>query len=110
MNSNEFEMTLVTGGFYFVAPTLFVPGSDKDAEYLSADDMLKVIGADGDDISRCVRRRSEQANATTYYLKNWQGTQYWRVLCPNSTGSAGTRFLFILKQLIDVTKIRLGLW
>jgi len=113
MLSSEFETKLVQKRCYFVFPSLFVPSANRDAEYLTPDDMLKIMDNNMSDISKCVRKRAEQSGSFSYYIKNTLSTQYWKVVCPISTGAsfnflAGT--MSAVRQLIDTIKVRNGLF
>jgi hypothetical protein len=112
MNATDFEAALLAQGFYFINPSLFVP--EGTATYATPEDFTsKVLSNDADNLSKCIRRRSEQANAMTYYAREQPGTSYFRVNVPTGTGTPGTidvlALKFRLKQICDTIAIRLGI-
>ena len=120
MLANEFEAKLVAVGFYFKKPSVFVPGSDKDAEYYTAEDIMDILVQEGSPATprggfrKMVRKRFETTNTATYYFKDEKMSEYFKVVVPTSI--AGGMWLdifalrFTLKQAGDTIKVRLGMW
>ena len=114
MIAKDFEAKLAAFDAYFVSPTLFVPSANRDAEYCSAEDILKIIDEDGERVSRCIRKRNESSNSISYYIKDTMGVVYWKVVCPTGTGVSGRlidmdALVFMFKQARDTIGVRLGL-
>lgn len=112
MITAEFETTLANKGCYFIRPSLFVPGSNETADYISPEDILLVFEKDGDKLSKCIRRRSEQSNAMTYYARNLWGNGYFRTVVPTGTGAIPiidmVAVRFQVQQFFDTWAMRLG--
>ena len=99
---------------YIEIPQLFVPGSNRDAEYYSPDVFVRILEHDDSGLLRLVRKRSEQSGSKTYYFKDEKQTEYFKVVVPDAaTGSAVFdlhAFKFGIRQFLDTLKIRLGMY
>ena len=100
---------------YIEMPSLFVPGTNKDAEYYAAEAFLRILALDDAGFGRLVRKRSEQSGSKAYYLKDNHGVGYFKIVVPDgATGSGAvldfTAFKSGVRQFLDTLKIRLGLY
>ena len=95
-------------------PSLLVPGANKDAEYYSADAFVRIMARDDVNLTRLVRKRSEQSGSKSYYFKDNLGVGYFKVVVPDAaTGSAVfdvQAFSSGIRQFLDTLKIRLGVY
>ncbi|VVB59070.1 Uncharacterised protein [Candidatus Anstonella stagnisolia] len=95
MNATDFEKQLTDRGFYFENPSLMVAGTDKDAEFYAPEQLIDILiheqtmtGKATGGFKTMVRRRGEGVGQMSYYFKDTQCSEYFKVVCPTgaSTG------------------------
>lgn len=112
MNHLEFENKLTTDyKCWFLHPSAYVPGTDKDATVLdNPDEFLLVFEKEPTQTSKGVKRIAESVGKFTYYANGSRG--YMKTKVPTSTSSAhAIDFLSIwmtLKRIKDTLLFKLG--
>jgi hypothetical protein len=108
------ELLMTTYKHYIEMPQLFVPGSNRDAEYYSPEAFVRILEHDDSGLVRLVRKRSEQSGSKSYYFKDNLGVGYFKIVVPDAaTGSAVFDFQAFgsgIRQFLDTLKIRLGMY
>jgi hypothetical protein len=88
----EFETLLMNKyNCYIIKPTAI--NWTVDSDFVNDGDMISVLDKDGDTISKCVRRRSEQVGKLSYYFRNKVTAQYFKVIM-GITASTGQKKRF----------------
>ena len=116
MTVQDFEAALVGRGFYLESPSVFVPGTNRDTEFYTPTQFLDILshssGTGG--FVPLVRKRSESANASTYYFKDQAGFEYFKVDVPLGTAASSGGFdaiavKFHVCQAFTIFFLRCGL-
>ena len=111
MNSDEFDKVLTEKyKCWLFTPTLFVPGTNKDATIVKPDDFLLIFEKYYASVSTAVRKRSEKYGLWTYYAVVPEGYFKTDVAKPETTLADARSFVFPVKQAFDTIKVRLGQW
>lgn len=99
MLAEEFEARLTSVyKCYIIRPRAINWNADSD--FLSDADMFRILDNNAEDVSKCVRKRSEGISTTAFYLRGRKGDQYFKVVLNNATQTGGG-YMTTIKEYFD---------